>query len=407
MARLVRLARLVAHNWPLKVAALGLATLLYAGLVLAQNAQVWSGRITVTPLRQPAEAVLVGTIPDVTQIRYFAPVDVAARVSGASFTATLDLTDATPATGTPYVLARIEVTPTDPRVQVIDFEPQVVRVQLDPLVRRQVPVEVDRGPVPTGLTVREPELSATTVTVSGPESAVGLVTAARARVLIQPSGIDVDELVDLVAVDAAGNVVGPVDIAPGSVRVRIRVGSQLQTRTLPVHAVVTGSPADGWEVASVAVVPAVVLVEGEADLLAALDRVDTAPVSVADARADVSATVQLALPDDVAVLGAQTARVAVAVRAVTGTRTFSAGIVPTGARGDRGYAFSVGAVTVVLGGPVGDLDALDAATLVVVADVSELGLGTTSVRLRLVAPTGLTLISISPGTVDVTVTAPS
>ena len=402
-----RLARLVVHNWPLKVGAIALATLLYAGLVLAQNAQVWSGRIPVTPLRQPVNAVLVGAIPDVTQVRYFAPVEVAARISTASFSASVDLTDATPAAGTPYVLARIVVTPIDPRIQVIDFEPQVVRVQLDPLVRRQVPVVVDRGPIPSGLTVQEPELSATSVTVSGPESIVALVTAARARVIVQPTGIDVDEQVDLVAVDGAGNVVSPVDVEPASVRVRIRVGSQLQTRTLPLRPTVTGSPAAGWEVASISVVPAAILVEGEADALASLARIDTLPVSIADARADVGATVEFSLPAGVSVLGGTSARVTVTIRPVSGTRTFSVGIVPTGARGDREYAFSVGTVTVVLGGPLGDLDALDAATLVVSADVSQLGVGTSSVQLRLVAPNGLTLVSISPGTVDVTVTAPT
>ena len=61
--------------------------------------------------------------------------------------------------------------------------------------------------------------------MSGPESVVKLVTAAQARVVIQPSGIDVDQTVDLVAVDVRGEVVGPVDVEPSSVHVQIAVGS--------------------------------------------------------------------------------------------------------------------------------------------------------------------------------------
>ena len=37
-AAVTRLLRLLVHNWPLKLAAVGLATLLYGGLVLSQNA---------------------------------------------------------------------------------------------------------------------------------------------------------------------------------------------------------------------------------------------------------------------------------------------------------------------------------------------------------------------------------
>lgn len=401
-----RLVGLVVDNWPLKVAAIVLATLLYAGFAVSENAQVWRGRVAITPLRQPTAAVLLGAIPDVTSIRYFAPPDVAARLSSESFSATIDLADAAVSAAAPFVTAKVVVTAADPRVRILDYEPQVVRIQLDPLVSRTVPVQVERGPLPAGLTARDPEIDPASATVTGPESVVRLVAAVQARVLIQPSGLDVDQQVDLIAVDASGNVLSPVDIEPSSAHVLVRVGSQLGTRTLPIRPRLTGVPAAGWEVASVTVEPAAVLVEGEADVLAPLASVATAPVAIAGATGDVSGTVELVLPDGVAVIGTQTVTVVVRLRQATGTRSFQLAVVPRGARPGYGYASSPDRVTLVLGGPVALLDALAIDDLVAAVDVADLGPGTTRAPIRVAAPDGLTIVSVVPAFADVTVSAP-
>ena len=401
-----RLLGFVVHNWPLKLAALALATLLYGGLVLSQNAQAWRGNVPIIGLRQPASAFLLGTLPPVTSIRYFAPVDVASRLSSASFTASVDLSQAQVTTEAPFVTAKVEVEATDQRVKILDFEPQVIRVQLDPLVSKTVPVEVSRSPVPPGLDAREPVVSSSDVTVSGPESVVRFVTAAQARVVIQPSGIDVDQAVDLVAIDASGQVMTPVDLEPSSVRVQIRVYSQLESKTLPVNPVVIGTPADGYEIQRVSVTPPVVSVEGEADALAPLVRIDTAPISISGATKDVSRMVDLALPDGVALLGGSATSVTVRLRATTGTRVVTAGIVLSGARADRTYALSTDRVLVTIGGTTADLDALNARTLVALVDVGNLEPGVHDVPLRTVLPSRVTLVAISPARIVVTVGIP-
>ncbi len=398
-----RLVGVVVHNWPLKLAAVILASLLYSGLVLSQNAQVWHGRVPVIPLRQPASAVMLGTLPDVTNIRYFAPLDVAARLSSSSFTATVDLSAAEVSPEAPFVTAKVEVTAADQRVQILDFEPQVITVQLDPLISKTVPVEVSRGPVPSGLEVRDPVLSVSQVTAFGPESIIRLVTAAQARVVIQPSGIDVDQQVDLVAVDASGDVMTPVDLEPSSVRVQIRVGSQLESKALPVNPAVVGTPAAGYEIESVTAVPSVASIEGEADALLSLLKVDTEPVSVAGATADVTASVALALPAGTVALSNSAVRVTVALRPVTGTRTISAGIVLVGARTDRTYATATDAVLVTIGGTVADLAAVPGRTFVASADVSGLAAGSHEVDLRVTLPSGLAVVAIGPPRIVVTV----
>ena len=53
------------------------------------------------------------------------------------------------------------------------------------------------------------------------------------------------------AVDAAGEVVTGVDLDPGLVNITIPVYENLETRTLPVNPVVTGTPGAGFRTAGV------------------------------------------------------------------------------------------------------------------------------------------------------------
>ena len=392
---------LVIRNWPLKLAAVVLATFLYAGLALSQNAQVWPGSIPIVP-KLPTNAVLIGNLQPVTNIRYFAPADVAQRLTSDSFKATVDLSDAKPQPGNPFVTVPVMLT-ADPRVTILDYDPPLITVQLDPLVTKTVPVVVDHGEVPDGFTIRDPILSTTTAVVSGPESVVRLATAAQARVVIQPSGIDVDQTVDLVAVDVRGEVVGPVNVEPGSVHVKITVGSGLLTKNLPVFPIVTGTPATGYEIDTVTVAPPIVQVEGDADALAALVKVDTVPMSISGAATDLTRTVALDLPQGVDSLSGSSVDVTITLKPTAATRTYSAGVVLSGARGDRTYSLSSDSVLVTVGGTVVALDGLDPRTLAVVADVDGLAPGTHKVKLKTSFPADIKLVAVSPAEITVTV----
>jgi len=403
----MRLVRLFVHNWPLKLAAIVLSILLYGGLILSASIETFQGRIPITVLNPPADAFVIGNLPDVTTIRYLVLGSVAPRVSSASFSATIDLADVESRPGAPPVSVPVRVQATDPSVvQVVDFEPSRIQVALDPLVTKDVPVRVERGTVPPGLDVREPVVSADSVIASGPESFVRLVVAAEARVAIPPSGLDVNELVDLVPVDAAGTVVSSIDLAPASVRVTIQVGSQLSTRAVPVNPVVTGTPAAGYEIRRVTAIPAVVTVEGEASLLDALVKVDTGPVSISGARDSVVVEAVLQLPVGVDALDVDAVRVEVEIAALSGSRSFEVGVSLAGA--DPGLRYSLGAdrVVVTVGGPLAILNRLDPARIAASVDVRGVAPGTVRLPVSVRLPDGVRLVTVAPAEVEVTIVAP-
>jgi YbbR domain-containing protein len=398
-----RIIRRIFNNWPLKLAAVGLATLMYGGLALSQNTQLYPGQIPVHYVNEPADTVKLPSTPGpVDGIRYFAPSGV--LVAASSFLATIDLADYEGKVGVFQV--PISVISPDPRVRVLGFFPQFATIQLDSLVSRaDVPVKVVHGPVPEGLTLGEITVVPETVTISGAAALVSQVDSVRADVAIPSGGIDGDEDVRLVPVDKLGNTLIPIEVTPATARVTIAVISDLQSKTVPVNAIVTGTPAAGFEIESVTVAPQVALVAGDASDLEALARVDTEPVPLAGVSDDLTVRVDLALPTGVVPVDASPVTVSIKVRPVTGTRNFSAGLRLVGANNTLSYALSVDRVLVTIGGSTADLDRLSGAALVMDLDVSGLKTGKHEVTPTASLPVGTTLVAVSPPTVVVTIGA--
>lgn len=400
-----RVVGFVVHNWPLKLGAIALASLLYGGLVLSQTTQEFTSPVQIRIGNAPPDVVVLSNPGSVTRIRYVAPPDLGLRIDSTAFEASVDLSGVE-ATGA-AVSVPVAVEAIDDRIQILDYEPSEILMTVDRKGSKTVPVEAVLLPLPSGLDAGEPEVNETVAVVTGPQSIVDTITEVQAPVAVDASGVDVNQLVTLVPIDDHGQAIGPatrIEVEPAQVRVRVSVFTDRRSKTLPVSPIVIGTPAAGFEIESVAVTPAVVSVEGDANDLAALDRADTEPVSVAGASSQVVQTVRLALPDGVEALGLDTVQVTVRLRPVTATRTFEAGLVLAGARPDRQYTLSVDRVLVTIGGSVADLDRLSGATLTLTIDVTGLEDGTHAVPVSANLQTGLTLVAASPNPIEVTVT---
>jgi YbbR domain-containing protein len=398
---IIRVVRIVVHNWPLKVAAIVFASLLYGGLVLSQSARTFPGTVPILTTNQPGDVYVLSDLGDVSSIRYVLPESLGLRVDASSFTATVDLAGADPAAG-PTALT-VHVVATDPRIQVLDFSPRKITVSLDRITSRDVPIRAVMLNVPTGFELGDPQLAQTTATVRGPKSVVDQVAEVLAQVPIQPSGIDVNQVVVLAPVDATGKTLSPVDVTPASIQVKVAVFTDRRTKTLPVNPVVTGTPAAGFDVASVVVDPVAVSIQGDANDLAGIDRADTQGISVSGASSDITATVPLNLPNGVEALGTGTVEVTIHLRPVISTRTYEAGITLVGASPDKVYSLSTDRVLVTIGGSTADLDRLSATLLVLTVDVTGLGDGSHKLQPDANLTTGLSLISISPSPITVTI----
>jgi YbbR domain-containing protein len=403
-----RIGRLLFHNWPLKLAAIVLASMLYAGLVVSQSVQEFTNGVVVTAQDIPSNASLGTKLPEVTTIRYIAIGDASARAATDSFEATINVGSVDPNASLPTYVP-IRVRSVDPRFTVVSYEPLGINIQLDPVkVNVNVPVRVIQGSIPAGLDVRPPVVDPRVVTVRGPASVVDRVVEVRAEVVIEPNGLDINSNVDLIPVDALGNRLTPVDVNPATAHVQIAVLKNAESRPLAVTPAVTGAPAPGYEIGPVTVDPPLVSVEGDADQIVGLTQANTEQIVISGATQDVVKDVGLSLPDGVLAVGGDvTVRVTITIRAVAGTRTFDAGIDTSGGRPDLVYNLSINHALATAGGPLAELERLDAASFVLTAPVAGLGVGSHVVTIEANLPIGLNMVTIEPAQVTVTISLPT
>jgi YbbR domain-containing protein len=195
-----------------------------------------------------------------------------------------------------------------------------------------------------------------------------------------------------------------IDVEPATVHVQIPLFTDKESRTLPVNPVISGSPARASG-SRRRRDPATVTVEGDAEQLTTLIQVDTAPVSVAGATADVTQSVALAPPNGISTTSAGSRHRRGDDRADHADPHLQRRAPARRPDASLSYDLSTDQVLLTLFGSVADLDQLAAGPLVVGLNVGGLGVGEHDVTVVPVIPSGVEVVTIDPEQVTVTVTA--
>jgi YbbR domain-containing protein len=403
---------LLLRNWHLKLSAVLLATVLYTGLVFSGSFERDGVGVRVEGVNQPDGSIVMSGDLGLVDVQYQTSRNLSATVSDQAFTATVDLSEYDMERAPEPQVLDVEVDSLFDGIEVLSVAPPTVRVAIDRIEIRTVPVEVDPFDVPEGLEIGEPVLSAEEVQVRGPASIVGAVDRVVARIRIDESGIDFNLPVDLVAVDVQGQEVGTgfIDIEPETVSVQVDVADVETETTVAVRpSFEPGTPAPGFALEAISVEPSSVTVVGTAEELSGIVSIPTEPLTIDGASEGQVFEAALQLPDDVELADGQEAVVTVTVTIVpsVSSRTFVVGPVCVGA-GDNACVPGLDQLSITLSGPGGTLSALGSGDLSVSLDATGLEPGTYS--LAPVAgelPAGVELLNITPGAVPVTITAPA
>jgi YbbR domain-containing protein len=398
------------RNWALKLGAVALATVLYTGLVFSGSFsdKTFQG-VPVTALAQPEGTYLLTQQLGTVDIRFRSATDPATTVTADSFAVTIDLATYDMSQAPQVQSLKIHVRALDEGIEVLSATRSAISVAIDRLDEIQVRVAVDSGEVPPGLEIGTPRLSAQRVTASGPQSLLDRVDRALGTVRIDPSGIDCCGQVDLVPVDIDGRRVESVELNPSTVRVEIEVSTVETSRTVPIRPLLTGAPAAGFEVGTVTADPSVVTLRGAPEVLATIAEVLTEPISLAGTNATLQAAGTLALPEGARLADPAAAEptITVQIREIVAQRTLLLGLVCSGAPSGSACLPRTEQISVTLLGTVTDLDALDVADLTAVLDVAGLGPGDHLVQPEVTLPSGVTLVTMSPISVTVTIVPPA
>ncbi|MBW7884203.1 MAG: hypothetical protein H3C34_16485 [Caldilineaceae bacterium] len=364
--------------------------------------QEFSERIPVTVLGLGEDLIPVQPLSDETvRLVLRAPRSSWENLSASDFRATVDLTSMGP--GEHDVVVRI--TRRDPQVSVIEIQRPELSVTLDRLISKEVPVQVEpMDGTAFGYDWQTPIYSPITVTVSGPETQVQQVVKARAEVYLRGAKSQVERVQTLVPTDAQNRPIDSVTVEPAQVQVVVPVEQWPGRKEVAVRVKLSGRPAAGYRLSSVKVEPSTIVLQGEADALSDVPGyVETEPLSLENATADLRKRVQLILPEGVTSFDGDTVLATAGITPIEGGVTVTESLVVQGLCSGLSADASLDEVEVSLSGPLPLLESLNQDDVFVILDLTGLIPGTHAVKPRVALPDGIRLDGVIPETVEVVI----
>jgi YbbR domain-containing protein len=288
-------------------------------------------------------------------------------------------------------------------VEIISYNPRSVTLEIEPLKTEEMDVRVIyQGSLPVGFQAEEPVLSQTKVTISGAESSVKSVFEVRALVKLTDVKASIHQSIQLLAVNANGQVVSGVSISPDKVDYNQAVAERGGYRNVVVKVVTTGLVPTGYKLSNLSVFPPTITVFSTDPAL--VDNlpgfVETLPIDLSGKNSDFEQRIALDLPFGVQAIESDQVQVTVGITPVESSITLEDILVEaTGLPTDKTAVIEPAKVNVVISGPVIVLQALKASDVRVLLDLTGMGTGKFTVEpaVTLNIP-GLTISSLTPTT---------
>ena len=185
--------------------------------------------------------------------------------------------------------------------EVVDKTPESVRITLDPLIERRMPIEIlTTGSVAQDAAVKEINKSIDSITVVGPKSFVERVDKVFGTLNLNNNASSFEIQVPMNAVDNKGDALPPsVHVVPSVITVGVDVESGVRKRIVPV--IPNLSVADGWELTKITSDPPQVEVVGTESAISSIITIRTVPFTVQTGQRVFKGTLKLEIPEGVTV----------------------------------------------------------------------------------------------------------
>ena len=331
---------LIRHNGLLKIVSLVLAVILWAMLItqdptLTREKIMSDGAVTVVgsdSIRRNGYVVTEGLekLGTVT-IRADVPQGQYQSATAASYNPRIDLSRIN-ASGEQDV--RINTTNSTSYGTVLEVTPATVRVKVeDYITRYRIPVTVEsNGELPEGWYATQATRDPPVLAVSGPRSLVSRIVRAEAMLTLDNLPAQegsVRTAVPYRLIDGSGAVIDDKSLTVTSESVLIdsivleQTMIPQKTLNLSSLGLVTGTPANGYEIKGVTITPETVVAAGASEVLTQLDTLYTdAAVDVTDLDASVNRQIRIRKPSELTYLSQDSVTVAVEIGPVFSSRIF-------------------------------------------------------------------------------------
>jgi YbbR domain-containing protein len=292
-------------------------------------------------------------------------------------------------------------------VRVVTQVPEDITVQLEPLITASFPVVLElSGLPPTGYEANRAVTDPEEVLVTGPQSLVSNVKEARLVLDITGKTETVDTTLQPTLVDAQGRPIDDLVVTPESVHVTVPIDLLGGYRYVIIRPVTVGLVANGYRLSNIYITPpGLVVFSSDPQLLEDLPGyVETKDIDLTNANDDFETLVELDLPEGVSAVGDPKVLIQVSIAAIESSLAVSVPVEAIGLIPGLQATVTPVVVDVILSGPVPLLNGLEPSDIRVKVDLT--GFAEGNYQLLPVVdflPEGVSIVSILPSTIDVTV----
>lgn len=339
-------------------------------------------------------------------VAFEGPTSVVDTLTAEDFSATADLSQI------PFGLEQLVPVAVRSDVAQIDIDPPApgeILVQLEELISKEIPVELDiRGSVPRGYEAEEALVDPAFITVQGLASDVNPIDFARVTVFLGNNDTETKTVSPQpIFYDRQGRVAGVSGLTLNTnqvdVTIPINEAADFANKVISVNLV--GEPAPGYRVLNATVEPPSILVTGTPSQLERPFSVQTEPIDVTGLTETFQTRVSLGLPPGITQDEVQEFIVTVEIEPFSGTKIFNRPVDLLGVNEELEATIEPETARVVLFGPLPVLDALPEQEVIVTLDIFGLDIGEHDVQPTVTIPErGLEIRSIQPSLFTVNIT---
>ena len=222
------------------------------------------------------------------------------------------------------------------------------------------------GSLPEGMVISSVKMLPREAMISGPESDVLAVQAIEA-VIPGPKVKDEESMMLPVTVSNTSDSANRISITPKQVGVTVNLENEILRESIPVEVSVVGTPAEGFELESVKVIPQSVAIKGNSTAVKKMTSLVLPPVDISGLDQNLNLMLPLQpveMTPEVEISGPDRARVEIYIRKKIAEKIYSnVGVMTEGAVQGKEWKISPQSVKLTIQGTKADIDALQSGSV--------------------------------------------
>lgn len=287
-------------------------------------------------------------------------------------------------------------------VKVVNSENLWITIMLDDLKQKTISAKVVvEGKAKEGFFAMQPILKTTEVEVNGPSDSLKYVSSVSAKCDVKNATKDINTVVNLQALDSAGNVVKDISLKPSSIQITVPVK---KIKNVPVNVKILGDLNNGSNIKSITATPETIDIAGDEKIISNINSIDTENIDISKIDTKNNIESKIIIPKNIMLVNSNgTVKLNVNLDKKDVQKEFSLDIVTKNLGNSYTANLDTNKVNLVLSGKEEIINNLKPENIGCFVDLNSLQEGEQTVSISINLPEGVSKVSQNPSNEKVTI----